>query len=330
MGHEGDALRLPLSVANEDKSEELSSVLPVMGTPLKIRVERYLPDLKWETIAVEDPNGGAVARLSLRGERLNQDTWLSAREVARQGISSHIGGVTVRELPRGQASADVLQQVADQDAPGVLLVWLSDDEPPLRLAVKPGMRVELPGAAWKLSVPTYVPHYTIDRETRQVTSASDQPVNPAVEVCVEGQGREYRQWVWSKFPSSPHRRLQLPFRVQFVDLHPGTGQYVLVLTPGMKPRLVRREKEKTYVEQIELGARRPFGDKRYSFAVEEVRYGAAIETRWTNASDVLLHPAVVATIGSQDDAEQAVLELNKPYHHKTKLGTLVVLYRRVP
>ena len=64
---------------------------------------------------------------------------LSAREVARQAVSSHIGGVAVRELPEGIANAAVLQQVAKQGAPGVLLVWLTERETPLRLAVKPGL-----------------------------------------------------------------------------------------------------------------------------------------------------------------------------------------------
>ena len=53
-----------------------STVTPVMGTPIKVKLERYLPDMKWETTAVADPNGGPVAKLSLRGENLQQDIWL--------------------------------------------------------------------------------------------------------------------------------------------------------------------------------------------------------------------------------------------------------------
>ena len=61
-----------------------------------------------------------------------------------------------------------------------------------------------------------------------------------------------------------------------------------------------------------------------------MRPEARIETTWKNGSEMLLHPAVVATITQGDAAEQVVLELGQPCHHKTTAGTLVVLYRHVP
>src|SRR3990172_3560417 len=57
MGHEGAAVRLPLSIADESRPQGLQAVVPVMGTPMKVRLERYLPDVKWETTPVEDPPG---------------------------------------------------------------------------------------------------------------------------------------------------------------------------------------------------------------------------------------------------------------------------------
>ena len=67
MGHEGQTLRLPVSVTDENKAQDLKATLPVMGTPIKVRLQRYVPDLKWETVAADDPNGAAVAKLSFRG-----------------------------------------------------------------------------------------------------------------------------------------------------------------------------------------------------------------------------------------------------------------------
>ena len=110
MGHEGAAMRLPLSVADESKPQSMDAVLPVMGTPITVKLERYLPDLKWETKAVEDPNGGPVAKLALRGEGLEQDLWLSARDRQRQSISAHIGGVAIRELPGGAGTAATIRE----------------------------------------------------------------------------------------------------------------------------------------------------------------------------------------------------------------------------
>ncbi len=329
MGLEGDAIRLPVSVANENKSQPLDATVPVMGTPVKIKLERYLPDVKWETTATDDPNGGPVAKLSLRGENLQQDVWLSARDRERQSISAHIGSVAIRELPRPPEGA-LLQELADPEATGVLLIWVSEKDSPLMYAAKPGTTVTLPGSSWKLSIARYVPHYSIDRQTKQVTNLSDKPENPAVEIRAEKDGQEYRQWLWSQFAMSPHKQPQLPFRVRFLDFHVGTGRYILAVAPGPQSYLLYLKGGKKCLEQVQTGKRYAFDDKRYSFGVEEIRSKARIEMAWKNGSEMLLHPAVVATILRGDTAEQVVLELGRPCHHKTTLGTLVVLYRHVP
>ncbi|OHB65421.1 MAG: hypothetical protein A2Y77_08835 [Planctomycetes bacterium RBG_13_62_9] len=322
---------MPLSISDESKPQGLKATVPVMGTPMKVRLERYLPDLRWETTVVEDPNGGPVAKLSLRGEGLLQDVWLCARDRERQSISAHVGSVAIRELP-GQTGTEVLQELTDPDVVGILLIWLSDTDSPLAYAVKPGKTVSLPRSPWKLSVLKYTPHYSVDRQTKEVTSLSDKPENPAVEIRVEGGKQEYRQWLWSLFASSPHQEQQLPFRARFVDFHPGTGagRYILAAPEGSPSYLLHLKDGKKHIEQVEPGKRYPFEDGRYSFGVDEVRPGARVVTTWKEGSEVLLNPAVVATIIQSTSAQQVLLELGKPYHHKTSSGTLVVLYRRVP
>jgi hypothetical protein len=330
MGLEGAGIRMPLSIADENKSQDLRASAPVMGTPIKVKLERYLPDLKWDTAAIDDPNGGPVAKLSLRGENLQQEIWLCARDRERQSVSAHIGSVAMRELP-SQAGVQIPQELTEPDVVGVLLVWLSETSAPLVYTAKPGKTVALPGSGWKVSVLRYVPHYSIDKQTKQVTSLSDKPENPAVEIRVEGDKQEYRQWLWSQFFSSPHQKQELPFRIRFVDFHPsGAGGYILIARPGSPPCLLHLQDGKKRIEQVELGQRYPFDDKRYSFAVDEVRPGARIKMTWKNGSDMLLHPAVVATISQGESAQQVVLELGQPCHQKTMVGTLVVLYRRVP
>ncbi len=331
VGHDGAALRTPLSITDESKPQKLQTVMPVMGTPFKVKLERYLPDVKWETTPVDDPNGGPVAKLSLRGEGLQQDIWLCARDRERQSISAHVGSVAFRELP-APVDAQFVQELADPDVTGVLLVWLSDTGSPLMYPVKPGKVVAPAGSPWKLSMLRYVPHYTIDRQTKQVTSQSDKPENPALEIRVEGNGQKYEQWLWALFASSPHMKQSLPFRAQFVDFHVGTepGRYILAVAPGAPAYLLHRQDGKKHIEAVQTGKRYPFGDNRYSFGVDEVRPAARIVTTWKEGSEVLLNPAVVATLIQSTSAEQILLELGKPYHHKTASGTLVVLYRRVP
>jgi len=331
MGHDGAALRTPLSIADENKPQKLQAVVPVMGTPFKVKLERYLPDVKWETTPVDDPNGGPVAKLSLRGEGLQQDIWLCARDRERQSISAHVGSVALREIP-APVDAQLVRELADPEVTGVLLVWLSDTGAPLVYAAKPGKVVSPAGSPWKLSMLRYVPHYSIDRQTKEVTSQSDKPENPALQIRVEGNGQKYEQWLWSLFAASPHMKQPLPFRARFVDFHVGTepGRYILTVAQGAPSYLLYRQDGKKRIEQVEPGKRYSFGDKRYSFGVDEVRLGARIATTWKEGSEVLLNPAVVATLIQNTSAEQVLLELGKPYHHKTPSGTLVVLYRRVP
>ena len=53
-----------------------------------------------------------------------------------------------------------------------------------------------------------------------------------------------------------------------------------------------------------------------------------LRTDWKNKTEKLLHPAIIATIESDGTAQQAVLEFDKTYHHKSKYGTITLLYRR--
>ena len=98
MGMEGQRLHFPVIVSDENKPEKLDNVLPVMGTPIKIRLQQYLPDLRWETTAVKHTAGGIVAKLTIKGENLKQDIWLSPDVPTRQSISSSIGSVAIKKL----------------------------------------------------------------------------------------------------------------------------------------------------------------------------------------------------------------------------------------
>jgi len=332
LGHQGDTLRLPLLIADESKPQTIDSVLPVRNTPIKVRIKQYVPDLTWETVAVDDPNGGPVARLTFKGESLNQQLWLSARDAGRQTVSSHIGGVTIRELPETDRAAEVLSGLVDPDAVGIVNVWPGEAEGPQAYVAKPDRAIELPDGQGTLSMLQYMPHYSIDRQTKEVVNRSETAVNPAFEIRLEHGGQEYHRWLWSKFAASPHKKQSLPFPIKFVDFHLGRepGQYILATANGMQPHLFHIQGDRRCVEKAELGRSYAFKDERYAFVIDQVYRQAKIENRWKNNSEMLLHPAIVVEIGQDGAYQEAVLELNKPYHNKTKYGTLVVFYRRVP
>jgi len=332
MGMEGQRLHFPVLVSDENKPEKLETVLPVMVTPIKIRIQHYLPDLTWETTAVKDDKGGIVAKLTVKGENLKQDIWLSPDDPPRQSISSRIGSVAIKKLHDPNTVEKLLQELIDANAAGIVSVWSGDSNSPLEYAAKSGETIAIPKSKYKLSILDYVPHYSIDAKTKKVVNLSGKPVNPAIKVSVDDGENTHEQWLWSKFPSSPHKELQLPLRMRFSDFNLGgtDGRYILVAARGAEPWLLFSKNGKMQTKKGVLGQPYPFANEQYSFTVEKVFGHAVIKTDWKNNSEKLLRPAIVAAIEYDDTVQQAVLELNKPYHQKTKFGTMVLLYRRQP
>ena len=109
-----------------------------------------------------------------------------------------------------------------------------------------------------------------------------------------------------------------------------TGKSVLITAPGIKPWLLYSKKGKKRLERTSPGKSYPLADASYSFKIENIIDGAIIKTDWKNKSESLLHPAIVAKVEQDGAGRQIVLELNKPSHHKTEFGTLVLLFRRNP
>lgn len=332
IGMEGRSMSFPIVVSDENHSEKLESVLPVMGTPVKIKLKQYLPDLKWETTAVEHTSGGIVAKLTIKGENLKQDVWLSPNDPARQSITSSIGGVAIKKLYDPNTVKKLLRGLIDANAVGIVSVWPEPEDPNLRLeyVAKPGETLAVPKSKYKLSFLDYVSHYSFDMRTKKVINRPDKPINPAIKISVDDGKNTYEQWFWEKYPSSPHKNLQFPLRMKFTDLKLGgrDGRYILVAASGSEPWLLFSQKGKNRVEKAILGRPYSFANKQYSFIIEEVFGHAVIKTDWKNNSENLLHPAVIAVVEYDDTVQQAVLEFEKPYHHKSKYGTMVLLYRR--
>ena len=330
MGMEGQRLHFPVTVSDENKPEELETVLPVMVTPIKIRLQHYLPDLTWETSAVEDAKGGIVAKITVKGENLKQDIWLSPDDPPRQSISSSIGGIAIKKLYDPNRIAKLLHELIDANAAGIVSIWPEDSNSPLEYAAKPGDTIALPKSKYKVRILDYIPHYSIDAETKKVVNMSEKPVNPAIKVSVDDGDNTHEQWLWSKFPSSPHKELQHPLRMIFSDFSLGgtKGRYILAAAHGAEPWLLFSQNGKMQAKKAVLGEPYPFANEQYSFTTEKVFEHALIKTDWTNNSETLLRPAVVASIEYDDTVQEAVLEFNKPYHQKTRFGTMVLLYRR--
>jgi len=332
MGLEGEGLRFPLTVSDENKPHKLDTILPVMGTPMQVRLEKYVPDLKWETTAVKHRGGGIVAKLAIEGNGLEQEIWLSSGDPSRQSVSSSIGGVAIRQLHDRNTAEKLVRGLVHPRAVGILSVWPEDSNSPLEYVANLAETITIPKSKYKLTVLEYMPHYSVDTGTKKVVNQSEKPINPAVKVAIDDGERTFEQWLWAKFPSSPHKDTKLPLRMRFTDfdLRSAKGKHILVVAHGYEPWLLLSKKGKKRVEKAVLGRSYPFANERYSFSIEKIMVGAIIKTEWNNNSENLLHPAIIAAIEQNGTGHQTVLELNRPFHHRTKFGTLVLLYRRRP
>jgi hypothetical protein len=330
MRLDDEGLRFPLNVSDENKPQKLNTVLPIKDTLIEIKLEDYVPDLKWETNAVKHPGGEIVAKLLITGKNLKQEIWLSSDDPSKQSISSRIGGVSIRRLHDISNVEMLMQGLTDSRAVGILSIWPEDGAQPFECVAKTGETISIPGSKYRVKIAEYLPHYSIDTKTKKVISQSQKPVNPAVKVIFNDGKKRGERWLWAKFPSSPHDKIKLPLRVRFADfdLYGSKGQYILAVANGTKPWLLLSKNGGKSAERAVLGRTYSFGDKEYAFSIEKIIDGAIIKTNWANGSQKLLHPAVIATIKHNDTDQQAVLELNKPVHLKIKSGMLVLLYRR--
>jgi len=333
MGHEGEGLHFPVKISDPNKSGKLDETLPVMGTPLIIRLEQYLPDLKWETAVSEKSGGGTVAKVILRGENLRQEMWLSSGDPAKQSISSSIGSVRIKEFHDANVIAELSQAIGDSNVVGILSAW-PDNNKPVEFAAYTSKIVNMPNSSYKVSIVEYLPHYSFDSETKKVTSRSDKPVNPAIRVRLDGGQSSSEAWLWSKYGAYSHTQSQLPFRMEFIsfDLSGPEGEYVLLTSSAAesKPWLLFFENGKMQLKEAKLEQSFNFMDKNYSFSFEKIAANSVVETKWKNNSESLLHPALIATIENGDVNDKAVIEFDKPFHCKTKFGTMVLFYRSSP
>lgn len=331
MGFKGQGVHVPVSVTDEQKPQSLDLPVTLNDSPVRVRLTRYLPDLRQKIVAVSDPNGADVVHLSLAGDNLQQsDLWLSARDPAHRSITSSIGGIQVIQLERSMAAGS-LKTLTRSSTVGVLTLWLPGQVEPLETVVGPRTRITLPNGQGQLRVLDYMPHYTIDRKTKKVVNASSDPVNPALKVHLTYHGKDTQQWIWAKFPHTPHGPLDLPLRMRYHDYFPpAAGFYILTTTPDHRAWLYYRKGRRLRWEAIQPGQRFPFKNKQHTFALQEIRSPARIETQWVNQAEILRRPAVIATLQRGSNHQDVALQLGQPFHFPTDQGTVVLLFRRIP
>ena len=136
IGLEGPVLHFPIEVIDADKSQVLDLELPVMGTPVRVTFEQYVPNISWELACLPKAGAGRVAQLKVLSKEFAQTLWLCSRDPGRQIITSEVGGIEIKELGNPATVAQVLEQVRQPTCVGVLSVWPSDAALPLEQGIE--------------------------------------------------------------------------------------------------------------------------------------------------------------------------------------------------
>ncbi len=329
MGHEGREMSFSVTVSDEGKSEKLDVSFPVMGTPIQVRLKQYIPNLKWENSIVEQDGGEVVVAIKIKGiDNMVQEMLLNSADSERQSISSAVGGVAVKKVRDANILSQLAQKFQSGKTVGIVSVWLKDSKEPVEFLANLSEPVNIPETKYKLEVLEYLPHYSVDTETKEITNKSEKPLNPAVKIRIDDEENSYEQWVWSK-NISPHAGKKLPLRVEFseIDIGGKQGSYIVLAASDAEARIVFLKDQKVIIEKVEPGKDYSFLRKEYTFSIERVVNNAAIETNWASISEKLLNPALLTAVVYNDSEQEVVLELNKPSYQNTNFGRMVLLYR---
>jgi hypothetical protein len=80
---------------------------------------------------------------------------------------------------------------------GVLVSW---PEKNLKATLPVKIGVEQAFGEFKITILKYLPDFVVDMQTREVTSRSNEPRNPAILVAVNGPTYQNRRWLFARFP----------------------------------------------------------------------------------------------------------------------------------
>jgi len=165
---------------------------------VQVTADRYLPDARLAHEVRNDGKPGTPAvEITLAGAAGQQTLWLFAARPMQ------IGPVTaeLRVIDDPKALAELLSptsQPAGSDL-GELVFELAG-QGSFRLAVEPniGKNVPLGRTAYQVKIVRYLPHAVV--RNGRLVNASDEPVNPTVELEITGPGGTERRFAFARFP----------------------------------------------------------------------------------------------------------------------------------
>ncbi|MCD6392054.1 MAG: hypothetical protein J7M40_00960, partial [Planctomycetes bacterium] len=108
--------------------------------------------------------------------------FLSVGDARKRGITSSAGAIKLVEIYDPKKLEEMLKQLAQGKAVGILSVWSDKAKKPLQFVIQKGQSLSIPETDCSLKILDYMPHYSIDAKPMKIKNASNRPVNPAIKV----------------------------------------------------------------------------------------------------------------------------------------------------
>ena len=176
-----------------------TAALEVSGLD-RISVKRYLPDMIWEERVLDDhatPSPAVEVSLSSGGH--DHPIWMFAGDTARLGTAHGTFRVVADEVELSRLMRAEPEEEGRERSAGTARIDCGGRIFELPIEDCTEQAVPLGDSGLSFRVLRYLPHAVVDRDN-QVDNASPQPVNPAIEVEIDGPAGVERRLAFSMFP----------------------------------------------------------------------------------------------------------------------------------
>jgi hypothetical protein len=162
------------------------------------------------------------------------------------------------------------EQAKKNDGSNALLVALPEKN--LRTTLPVRVDVEQQFGQFKITVLKYIPDFVVDMTTKEVTTRSPEPRNPAILVAVNGPNYQNHRWLFAKFPDfvmptkDDHATGPSPLRMVYQNLGAAEAS-VMPSGPikSFKSTFDVIDGGRAVVQDRTLEVNRPFSYKGYTF-----------------------------------------------------------------
>ena len=200
---------------------------------LRIEIEGYLPDsVSTQQVFDDHPQANPAVEISMSTAEHEHSFWV----FGNQSISAGPLDMAYRVVSDGAELQRLLAEpsAGQSGSPGTAQIQYQGSTYEIPVGPTPGQPVPLGNTGYTARVLRYLPHAMVGAGNK-LTDASDQPVNPAIEVDIAGPQGSKTHVAFARFPDfgSMHGRKQLDeLKVSFVAASPATLPSVPVQVLG--------------------------------------------------------------------------------------------------